>query len=195
MKSSAFLVFAGVLGLVAGCAKEAPRRTVADFMEDPILLEATMVRCSLNRPKTKYEADCVVAREAANRLAAREDEARRKTREAESERKRLEYRRTQEAAAEARRRAAEAQRLREEAEYLAQFAVLPEDGTGAAPAPSQDDADTTRNDPAATVQPADSPAAAGETESPAEPQAAPEIAADLGAVREEMERRRRDEAR
>jgi hypothetical protein len=106
------------LVLLAACAKEPPPVSVAEFMENPRLLEATMVRCGQNRSETKYLADCVNARDAINRLEAREEVARRAEREAQSERKRQALRRTQQAAAEARRRAAEDRMLREQSEYL-----------------------------------------------------------------------------
>ena len=124
IKVSALLCIAGVL---AACAKEPPpARTVAEFLDNPILLEATMVRCAQDRSKTKYEVECVNAREAANRLATAEEEARRIELEKQSERKRRALRRTQEAKAEARRRAEEARRRREEAEYLGIYEELPD---------------------------------------------------------------------
>ena len=58
-------------------------------------------------------------------IEARNERARRDRLEAESESKRDALRRTQRAAAAARRAAAERDRLREEAEYLAQFGEVP----------------------------------------------------------------------
>ena len=96
------------------------------------MLEAALVRCGQNRVETRYDAECVNARQA-NRVVMAEAEAkRREAFEEQSARKREALRRTQEAAAEARRRAVEQQRLREEAEYLAQFGQAPEqEGAGA----------------------------------------------------------------
>ena len=114
------------IGILAGCAEKAPPpRTVTEFVDNPILLEAAMVRCSRNRAETRYDAECINAREAVNLIQAEEEAMRRAELEARSERKRKALRRTQQAAAEARRRAEEAERLRKEAEYLAQFGVLP----------------------------------------------------------------------
>lgn len=113
--------------LIAGCAKETPPVSVTELVENPILLEATMVRCAQDRSRTRYDAECVNARAAVDRIQAKEEAAAKAALEARSESKRKALRRTQEAAAEARRRAAEAQRQREEAEYLAQFGVLPDD--------------------------------------------------------------------
>lgn len=117
------------IGLLAGCAdEERPPRSVAEFLENPIMLEAAMVRCSRDRSATRYDAECVNARQAVSSIEAEKEAARRIELEARSESKRQALRRTQEAAAQARRRAAESARLREEAEYLAQFGVaLPTD--------------------------------------------------------------------
>ena len=114
------------IGVLAGCAPEAPpARTVTEFVDNPILLEAAVLRCAKDRTTTKYEQECINAREAVKRIQAKEEERRSVELEARSERKRQALRRTQQAAAEARRRSAEAERLRKEAEYLAQFGVLP----------------------------------------------------------------------
>lgn len=90
-----------------------------------MLLEAAVVRCSKDRAKSRYDAECVNARQAVARVQAKEEAAARAAFEARSESKRSALRRTQAAAAEARRRAAEAERLRKEAEYLSQFGVAP----------------------------------------------------------------------
>ena len=113
------------IGLLAGCSKELPPRSVNEFVDKPIMLEAAMVRCSQDRARTRYEAECINAREAVARIEAREEAKRKVEFEAQSDAKRRALRRAQEAAASARRRAAEAARLKQEAEYLAQFGVLP----------------------------------------------------------------------
>ncbi len=191
-------VLFGGLALVAGCAEPPPPRSVQEFVDNPLVLEAALVRCSRNRAETRYEAECVNAREANKTIAAREEAKRRAEFEAQSERKRQALRRAQEAAAEARRRAAEAERRREEAAYLAQFgqpppdagkqlqepdtgnvpiAVLPEpteDGTGSDAGyrePLNVAPSTSSNAPVAEVEP--------EPDSPR----------DLDAIREELKRR------
>lgn len=117
--------------LISACAKEPPPPiSVGQFVADPILLEATVVRCAQDRSATKYDAECVNAREAGNLLAATDREERRRELEAQSERKRRALRRTQEAAAEARRHAAAARRQREEDEYLGVFEAVPDNGSG-----------------------------------------------------------------
>lgn len=168
--------FPGAIALlVVGCVPDPPPRSVDEFVENPMLLEATMVRCAENRSQMKYDADCVSARDAANRLAAIQDQAQRAELDAQSEQKRQALRRTQEAAAEARQRAAEAQRLREEAAYLGQFEAAPPSRTAADPAAAAAD-----NSPGVTVSPMPQTV-------PDEPGTAPP--SDLEAIREELKRR------
>ena len=197
--------------MLAACSEPPPPRSVADFVENPILLEATMVRCAQNRSELKYEAECVNAREAVNRLAAAEQQARAAELERQSERKRQALRRTQEAAAQARERAREAQRLREEAEYLGIFEQLPANGgslqdQGGSTTPPPDSA--SGNEPGVTISPPEAepvpePVLAPEPvpvpdsgpDSGPEPlpeparTMEPEVGGDLGSIREELKRR------
>ncbi len=129
MRLPSHILLIAALLVAAGCSKEPPPRTVSEFMENELLLEAALVRCRQNRAETRYEAECVNAREAANLIEAREGEERRAELEAQSEAKREALRRNQEAAAEARRLAAEAQQQRQDAEYLSQFGELPPTAT------------------------------------------------------------------
>ena len=115
----------GGIGLLAGCEEEQPPRSTMEFLDNPIMLEAAMVRCSQDRAATRYDAECMNARQAVQQIEAKEEVARQAEFDARSKSKRQALRRTQEAAAQARRRAAEAERLRIEAEYLAQFGVAP----------------------------------------------------------------------
>ena len=111
---------------LAACEKEELRaRSVQEFLDNPMLLEAAMLRCQRDRPEMRYDKECINAREAVRVVEAEEDAARRAGREAESEEKRRALRRMQEAQDEARRRAAEQERLRQEAEYHAQFGEAP----------------------------------------------------------------------
>lgn len=181
--------------LLTACAEPPAPRSVAEFLENPIVLEAALVRCAQNRRESRYEAECVNAREANKLVAAREEETRRAEFEKQSERKRQALRRTQEAAATARRRAAEAARRREEAAYLAQFGELPPDA----------DANTTGSDagnaPTAVIpEPVEEPEALENTvynealtepagdagNAPAAETEAPE---NLGEIRDELRRR------
>lgn len=114
---------AGGIWLLAGCSEEPRARSVLEFLDNPIMLEAAMVRCSQDRQATRYDAECVNAREAVNQIEVKEEAIRQKDFEARSASKRQALRRTQEAAAQARRRAAELESRRVEAEYLAQFGV------------------------------------------------------------------------
>ncbi|MDH4108083.1 MAG: EexN family lipoprotein [Gammaproteobacteria bacterium] len=184
MKNRRPIIVLGACGLLAACAREQPPPTVAEFMEDPILLEAAMVRCGQNRSSTKYEPECVNARDAVNRFARAEEEKRRAEFEAESERKRRTLRRTQEAAAEARRRAEEAERLRQEQDYLLQFGTEP----GAErPAP------TSPTDAAPAVPSAEPPLQTGATAPGATPAAGE--GQDLQSIRDELQRRQESDPR
>lgn len=175
MKNKRLTIALAVFGLLAGCAEEAPPRSVTEFRENPILLEATIVLCAQNRSTMKYEVECVNAREAINLMARDEAEANREDLEAQSERKRRALRRAQEAAAESRRRAAEAERLRREAEYLGQFESLPVElaveGSPVMPAEEQ---------PLLVPE---------EKNQPAAEEAVPGAGSDLDAIRKELERR------
>lgn len=175
---------------VAACSEELPPRTVQEFLDDPIVLEAAMVRCSQNRDRTRYDPECVNARQAVSILEAKEERERAKQFEAQSERKREALRRTQAAAAEARRRAAEAERRRREAEYLAQFGELPPPEGGEAYGGAE-----TLNAPATVVPdsgsepvpaPGEMPPASDGNNAPAMDTTPP---SDINAIREELQRR------
>jgi len=193
-------VLLGVVALVAACAEPPPPRSVQEFVDNPLVLEAALVRCSRNRSETRYEAECVNAREANKIIAAREEATRRAEFEAQSERKRQALRRAQEAAAEARRRAEEAERRRKEAEYLAQFGQLPPDAgerpeqpdTGnvpiaVLPQPAVDNAgaDDGYREPLSVTPSASSNAPVAEVE----PEPEPDSPRNLDEIREELKRR------
>ncbi len=176
--------------LLTACAKEPPPISVPEFMENPRLLEATMVRCGQNRSQMKYEVECVNARDAVNRLEAREKKARREELEALSERKRQALRRTQQAAAEARRRAAEDAQQRQEAEYLGV--------TGADAATGPPGNDGIPVDPAAVADgnapgiEISQPEAEGVEESGQQFQPDDAAGSDLESIREELKRRQEE---
>jgi hypothetical protein len=165
---------------------------VTEFLKNPIILEAAMVRCAQNRSETRYDATCVNARQAVSIIEAKEERARRDIFEAESNRKREALRRTQQVAAEARRRAAESERMRKEAEYLAQFGELPPP-----PQEERDVDEAAANAPGVIIpeiadEPADLPPKADPL-SPSDggnaPAAVSETGSDLEAVREELRNR------
>lgn len=175
------------LVLLFACSEEPPPVSVAEFMENPRLLEATMVRCAQNRSESRYLVECINARDAVNRIEAKQDKIRREDLESQSERKRQALRRTQQAATEARRRTEAARRLREEQEYLGNFDLTTD---GAAVQESGDSVATggaANNAPGLIVaEPQESeivPAIPEVEETPTEP------ATDLGAIREELKRR------
>jgi len=131
-------LFLAGFGLLAACSQEPPPRSVTEFIKQPIMLEAAMVRCQQNRSATRYDAECVNARQAAQQIEAKQTGARKAELEALSEGKRQALRKTMAAVTIARKRAAENERLREEEEYLARFGfappmdgVTPDDGQGA----------------------------------------------------------------
>jgi hypothetical protein len=176
--------------VLAACGEEPPPTSVLQFLENPILLEATMVRCTENRAEARYDPECLNAREAINSIAAREEQARRAEFEAQSERKRQALRRAQEAAAEARRRALEEEKRRKEAELLGPFAPLSE---GEDPPVQGDPHDGDRPEPAereTTTEPASQPQ--GDAMPPPAAQESTE-ASDLDAIRRELERRQESE--
>ena len=190
------LIFGG-FGLLAGCEEEPLPRSTAEFIENPIMLEAAIVRCSQDRKATRYDAECINARQAITQIEAKEEEARQANFDARSQSKRQALRRTQQAAAQARQRAAEAERLRIEAEYLAQFGVVPprEDQTPGS------DADV-GNLPAAVVpeseQPAELSSGSGDASIATDGGNAPGVSVepegeapptDLESIRDELQRR------
>ena len=185
------LGFAG-LALLVACAKEPPPISVGEFMENPRLLAATMVRCGQNRAETKYLADCVNARDAINRLEAREEAARRSDLEAQSERKRQALRRTQEAAAKARRRAVEQRMLREQSEYLGVPEGEVPEGAGLAdtmgPAPDAAAA-VGGNAPGVEISPPE-PEIVEDTMEEMQPETG--VGNDLESIREELKRRQEE---
>lgn len=175
--------------LLAACAKEPPPPSVAEFIENPRLLEAAMVRCGQNRSETKYLAECVNVREAVNRLEVSEKQARSAELEAQSERKRQALRRTQAAAVEARRLAQEEQKRREAAELLGgldgalpEGAVIADDpGSAVEAVPGPDD-----NAPGVQISPPEPDSAEDNVEF-MEPE--PGVGSDLESIREELKRR------
>jgi hypothetical protein len=196
MTALRYIVLIAAMTIFAGCAEEAPPRSVTEFMDNPNLLEAVLVRCRQNRNESRYEAECVNGREAVKLLEAEEDVNVSAQLEAESKRKRDALRRTQRAVAEARRRAAEGQKRREEAEYLAQFGELP-------PTEEPDVEEMTGNIPLAVIPETvnEQESASGETvDLPAAGSNAPVIEtapadeppADLESIRDELSRRSDD---
>ena len=83
------------------------------------------MRCAEDRSESRYDQECVNARQAAASIEAKEEARRAAELEARSEAKRRALRQTQEAAAEARRRAREAEERRKNEDYIAQFGEPP----------------------------------------------------------------------
>jgi len=193
-----------VLAALAACGKESPPPSVQEFMEDPILLEATMVRCGQDRAATRYDAECINARDAVDRIAAAREQARRQEFEAQSEQKRQALRRAQQAAADARRRAQEAERRREEARNFGEFEPLPpgDEASETVDAPERDRDDSPDGAPPDSAVEAPPDGAATELPSSMNSQPEPDAASGTDAevgdnadntsleeVREELRRR------
>lgn len=106
------------LAFLVGCSEPPPPPSVAELLADPVLLDATMVRCLQQHDGTNYAPECISAREAAGQLALAAEQARQAELDAESERKRDALRRAQEAIDAARRQALELAEQRAAAEYL-----------------------------------------------------------------------------
>ena len=159
-----------MLSALSACGKEPPPRSVAEFTEDPILLEATMVRCGHDRGLNRYDEECINAREAVGRLAAAEEQTRRQELEAQSEQKRQALRRAQQAAADARRRAQEAEQRRQEAEYFGEFEPLP---------PGEEQPESTDASPATDHGSADGRIERDGVEVPATDETAPEVTPEV----------------
>jgi hypothetical protein len=90
MKYAAAAVLAGALLASAGCEEKRPL-TVAEFMENEILLYGTLARCD-NDPDAVDEVECRNARQAGERIAAIEERLLRQAREQAFESARAEYR-------------------------------------------------------------------------------------------------------
>ena len=197
MKLPHAITLLACIAALGACAKEPPPRTVQEFIDNPLLLEAALVRCTQNRAETRYATECVNAREAVKLVEAKEEATRRAAFEAESQRKREALRRTQQAASEARRRAEEARARREEEEYLAQFGELPPPADGVevdpgnepiAVIPDQAQQDTRSSNVTTGV----ALPTAGSNAPVAEEVAEEETPRDLDAIRDELRRRNED---
>jgi hypothetical protein len=129
--------------LLGACAKEPPPRSVNEFIDNPMLLEAAIVRCAQDRTQSRYDLECVNARQAAASIQAKEEARRAAELEA-----------TQEAAAEARRRALEAEERRRNEDYIAQFGEPP-------PVESGEDESLVEGNVPTVVIPADGDSAEG----------------------------------
>ncbi|MEM8984377.1 MAG: EexN family lipoprotein [Pseudomonadota bacterium] len=187
----------GLIGLAltafaAGCAEDVPVRTVTEFMEDQIGLEATLSRCNADRRGTRNDPECRNAREANKRMASEREAELQRRFEEESQRKREQIRARNEAAEAARRRAEEAAREREQYLYEQQFngdgTALPE----AEDAPNTLADDTVGDAPGAIAPSAPADEFTPEAASEEAATAADDTTSDLEEVRRELERRNQD---
>ncbi len=112
-----------VLLLLAACEEPNPT-SYAEFMEDSIARDGTLIRCNLDRENTTNDIECANARRAAATIALREERERREMFEQESERKlavlRAEVERERAAAREAQALAAAAAKAAYDAQWEGQ---------------------------------------------------------------------------
>jgi hypothetical protein len=59
--------------LIAACSEEPRPRSVTEFLDNPIVLEAAVVRCSHNRDETRYDVECVNVRQAISIIEAKSE--------------------------------------------------------------------------------------------------------------------------
>lgn len=180
-------ILAGGLSLALGaCTPDPPPRTVSEFLDDPIGLDATLTRCNAERLRTRDDPECKNAREAAKRISAAEEQERMRRLEAESQRKLEEARRRQRELDAARARAEEQAREAEEIRILEQLQEGLSEAQGGTPpgASTESGADTS-----VQAGQADGVAPAAESDRPAGESAAEPPVSDLEALREELNRR------
>ena len=75
-----FIVACGCLGAVilaaTGCSpRRIPPMTVADLMEDRVMLDGVLMKCNQDQSKARTDSDCLNARIAIERLASQSDPA------------------------------------------------------------------------------------------------------------------------
>ncbi len=181
---------AGGLTLALGaCTPDPPPRTVSEFLDDPIGLDATLTRCNAERLRTRDDPECKNAREAAKRISAAEEQERMQRLEAESQRKLEEARRRQRELDAARARAEEQAREAEEVRILEQLQRGFSEAQGGAP-PGAAPGESTESgaDTSAPAGQADGGAPAADGAPPAGESGEPPLS-DLDALREELNRR------
>ena len=176
-----------------------PPRSVSEFMDDRIALQTVLTVCNADRSRSRTDIECRNAREAGKRISVLEEAENRRAFETESKRK-LEALRRRNAELEERvRRAEEEAQRRAEELYNQQFENPIEDpdaadrsGTEIEPAPTEYDSYSGAPDngpeggDVAGEVPAETP---NDGAVPAD-----DTVSDLEAVRQELERRRSEEA-
>lgn len=105
-------ILAGIATLTA-CSKEIPPTSVETFVEDPVLLDATLARCDLEDEESFDDQNCVNARRAVEKLWREHEAMTEQQREQQFERKRALLRAQADREAEA---LAKKRQLEEEAE-------------------------------------------------------------------------------
>src|SRR3984957_16673150 len=96
-----FIAACGCLGAVilatAACSpRRIPPMTVADLMEDRVMLDGVLMKCNQNQSKARTDSDCLNARIAIERLASQNEPAQEAKRMEEFEHSREKLRLAQE---------------------------------------------------------------------------------------------------
>jgi hypothetical protein len=85
-----------LLGSAACTPRRIPHVTIADLMEDRVMLDGVLLKCNQNPTKARTDSDCLNARIAVERLAQQVDPALEAKRQEEFEHKREQLRFAQE---------------------------------------------------------------------------------------------------
>ncbi len=72
MKALPYIAFTAALVFLAACTEPPPPRSVSTFLEYPNKLEAALVRCTRNRSESRYDTECLNAREAVKIIEAKD---------------------------------------------------------------------------------------------------------------------------
>ena len=144
-----FIVACGCLGAVilatAGCSpRRIPPMTVADLMEDRVLLDGVLMKCNQNQSKAHTDSDCLNARIAIERLASQSEPVKEAKRAEDFERTRDQLRTNQ-----------EKQRREQEAKTkvdVYHLPLMPVDPTPSAPPPAQPETADHNSNPAIVSQ-------------------------------------------
>ncbi len=85
-----------VILAASGCSpRRIPPMTVADLMEDRVLLDGVLMKCNQNQSKARTDSDCLNARVAIERLASQNEPAKEAKRMEDFERSRDQLRMNQ----------------------------------------------------------------------------------------------------
>jgi hypothetical protein len=130
-----FIVACGCMGAVilatTGCSpRRIPPMTVADLMEDRVMLDGVLMKCNQNPSKARTDSDCLNARIAIERLASQSEPGKEAKRTEDFERSRDQLRMNQD-----KQRKEQESKTKVDAYHLPLVPVDPAPPTPAAPSP------------------------------------------------------------